>query len=417
MSNRWRPVLERDVRQSALDTVASIARELRHARVRDSTLAMGQSGIALLFAYLGQHHEGADEEFGLRLSGQAAHAVAHRRMSASFYSGFTGVGWATIHSKKLLNLDGPYPNREIDRALGLHLRRSPWRGEYDLVSGLTGLGVYALEALPNSGAVTLLKRIVAHLDKSAERSGESFTWLSRPDLPSADWRNSYPNGCYNLGLAHGVPGVIALLGRICATSENSLRATRTTAAKLLNGAMRWLLAQRSGGPNQSVFPILIGATGEAPAEAPRIGWCYGDLGIAAAVFLAARCVGHTVWTREALRWARQTADPSRRQRGVHDAGLCHGAAGIAHLFNRFYQATGEKCFRDSARDLFRRTLEMRRPGPAMAGFPARFYKPKIGNYWSPQPGLLYGATGVALALLSAATAAEPVWDRILLISN
>jgi hypothetical protein len=33
-----------------------------------------------------------------------------------------------------------------------------------------------------------------------------------------------------------------------------------------------------------------------------------------------------------------------------------------------------------------------------------------------QPGLLEGAPGVALALLAAATGAEPTWDRLFLLS-
>ena len=40
-----------------------------------------------------------------------------------------------------------------------------------------------------------------------------------------------------------------------------------------------------------------------------------------------------------------------------------------------------------------------------------------GEYeWLDDPGLLTGATGVGLALLAAATAIEPAWDRILLVS-
>jgi hypothetical protein len=60
---------------------------------------------------------------------------------------------------------------------------------------------------------------------------------------------------------------------------------------------------------------------------------------------------------------------------------------------------------------------MRRPRYDVAGFPARLYKPSTGLYWSPEAGVLEGAAGVGLALLSAATSVEPAWDRIMLIST
>jgi hypothetical protein len=36
--------------------------------------------------------------------------------------------------------------------------------------------------------------------------------------------------------------------------------------------------------------------------------------------------------------------------------------------------------------------------------------------WTTDAGLLGGATGIALALLAAATNVEPEWDRVLLLS-
>jgi lantibiotic biosynthesis protein len=85
---------------------------------------------------------------------------------------------------------------------------------------------------------------------------------------------------------------------------------------------------------------------------------------------------------------------------VNEPGLCHGAAGLMHIFNRIYQATGQSVFRDAALRWLDDTL-------ALCDFPA-------GNRWQESCGLLNGAAGIALALLAVVGDREPRWDRILL---
>ena len=97
--------------------------------------------------------------------------------------------------------------------------------------------------------------------------------------------------------------------------------------------------------------------------------------------------------------------------------VCHGAAGLAHLWNRFYQASGDPRFLDAARGWFERTLAMRRPGEGIAGFTARRLRaPGVDGAMDEQaaPELLDGALGGALALLAGLGGDEPGWDRLLL---
>ncbi len=78
-----------------------------------------------------------------------------------------------------------------------------------------------------------------------------------------------------------------------------------------------------------------------------------------------------------------------------DAGLCHGAAGLGHLYNRLYQATGEVAFARASHAWLKRTIAMRRPGLGIAGYV--HWHPGSGR-WRNDPGLLTGAAGVGLAL-------------------
>jgi hypothetical protein len=375
------------------------------ATVEEPSLAGGSAGRAVLHGYLARARHGRGHaDAADRCLGDALAAVAVDPTIASLYSGLTGVGWALAHLRdRLPGLDGADDLTEIDNVLLNHLERSPWTEDYDLINGLVGFGVYALERLPRPAAVAGLERVVDHLAATAEHRPEGVTWWTNPAWLPAETRAQFPRGYCNLGLAHGVPGVIALLGQTCAAGVAVARAH-----PLLEGAVRWLLAQQEPGG----FPHWVGPKlADRPA---RLAWCYGDPGVAVALLGAARCVGQPAWEQEARAIARRAAERPPEQAGVVDAGLCHGAAGLGHLFNRLHQATGEPPLAEAARFWFRRTLELRQPGRGIAGFAAYMPEQDGQERWVADPGLLTGAGGVALALVAATTDIEPAWDQMLL---
>ena len=117
------------------------------------------------------------------------------------------------------------------------------------------------------------------------------------------------------------------------------------------------------------------------------------------------------WTQDALAIACQGASRLDGRYGVVDAGICHGAAGLGHLYNRLFQATGHDVFRATARAWFERTLAMRQPDAGIAGFLTLIGLP---DSWGADSSFLTGVNGIALALLAAATPCVPAWDgRIL----
>ncbi len=114
-------------------------------------------------------------------------------MSPSLYGGFTGIAWAVAHLEgRLLDSDGDDPNEAIDEALKVHLSVSPWRDDYDLISGLVGFGVYTMERLPRRPALECLKLVIDRLDETAQRNVQGVTWLTVPELLPAHQREEYP---------------------------------------------------------------------------------------------------------------------------------------------------------------------------------------------------------------------------------
>jgi hypothetical protein len=420
----WRPLLTGDLAARALQAVDEIAAALDSsdpsgspaavaAEARGASLAGGTAGQALLHAYL-HLHSGDDRQAdrAADLLETAAEALSSTVMAPGLYSGFTGVAWTVEHLQGRLFEADPDddPNLEIDEALLAFLDSSSEPDEYDLIVGFTGIGVYGRERLPRPTGAAVLEKVIARLAAQAETGAEGTTWFTTPArLP--EWqREIHPDGLYNLGVAHGMPAVVALLAVAGAAGVAAERAR-----PLLDGAVSWLLSHRLPPGTGSCFSSSF-YPGDEPTPS-RLAWCYGDPGIAATLLLAAQATGEQAWESEALAIAHSTVQRAETTAGIRDPGVCHGAAGLAHLYNRLWQSTGEEAFAGAARFWFERTLELRVPDEPVAGFRAwRIGEPGGTGHWEPEAGFLEGATGIGLALLAAASTVEPEWDRILLLS-
>ena len=379
-----------------------------NSSARDPFLAGGKAGEALFWSYLDRStgRETAAER-AVDCLEAAAGELAEQASAASLYSGFSGIGWAIEHLRgSLLDNAAEDLNQDIDEALLLHLDHRPWTGGYDLVGGLAGLGVYALERLPSPTARDCLQRVIEHLAELAVELPGGLAWFTPCRLLHVSEAPKYPKGYYNLGLAHGVPGVIAILAAACRAGVAVV-----TARPMLEGAVSWLLSMRL---DEGWFPGLV-----VPDERPvasRLAWCYGNPGIAVALLAAARSVGNRHWEGEALEMARNAARWPVETSGVRDAGLCHGSAGLGHLFNRIYQATGDEVCGEAARVWLLCALESMCPNDWPIGFPSWELVADAELELREHAGILTGVSGVGLALLASTFSVAPDWDRFLLAS-
>lgn len=423
---QWQPLLTGALRDRAVTTVQTIAEALNtpaqttlpaglaadiHGAAAAASLSNGAAGLALFFNYLGEAQgEAVTQQQALHWLEQAMEGVAASPMGPALHGGFTGVGWSVAHLTHRLFAPGDDdPNATFDDFLCGYVQQSPWHSDYDLISGLVGFGVYALERLPNSSAVTCLEQIVARLEELAIANDQGISWLTPPHLLPAWQRRHCPAGYYNLGLAHGIPGIIAFLGNVYDADI-----VRSSTRRLLTGAVHWLLAQQMETETGLNFPNWVAPGYEA--QAARQAWCYGEPGIAAALLRAAHALQEPQWAGTALTIARRSASRPPTRTGVLDACLCHGAAGLGHLYNRLYQVTGDNVIGDAARYWLETALDLRQPGQGVAGYLTWEPEEEGADPWVAHTGVLTGAAGVGLALLAATTAIEPSWDRTLLLA-
>jgi hypothetical protein len=352
---------------------------------------------------------------GARISNQKIAALLARTMeqasqdpgSPTLFGGFLGLGFA-VECLRALGQRGLRGSGQLDRFLLRSLSVPlPPESEFDLINGVVGAGVYLLARLPRITARRALEQLVRRLEERAEPSGRGLAWRTPPKAPR---RGQIPGRVFDLGLAHGIAGIVALLAKL-RVHGISPRRTHT----LLRGGVNWLFDQRLDRHNLQ-FPAF--AAERTEPKPTRAAWCYGDPGVSIAVFSAARALGDRKAAAEALDIARKVAGLSLKQSGTRDACLCHGSAGMAQIFNRLYQATGDEAMREAASAWLVRALESRRAPGGAAGFlfwgspqPASDLP---GDFWADRT-LLTGSLGVGLALASACSEAPPVWDRMLLL--
>ncbi|HSS75406.1 MAG TPA: lanthionine synthetase LanC family protein [Thermoanaerobaculia bacterium] len=387
----WVPLLAGESAARTLSVVEAIARDLSELPgAPGPSLVRGEVDLALFFAYveraLGRAEDG--ERAGHHLERAVDQLAVQAVPAANLFGGFAGVAWVTEHlAAGELTAEDEDPNAEIDEALLSILRRSPWREEFDLVGGLVGWGVYALERLPRPSAAAMLPLVIARLAERAEPGARGIVWHH----PQA------PGGEADPGMAHGAAGVIALLVRIFQEGEPAPQV-----APLLAAAVDGVLAREDEDPGQG-----------------DVAWCAGNAGLSAALLAAARALDRDDWERTARRFA---AAAAARYAGISegegfDPALCHGTAGLSHLFHRLYQATGDPALQAAAHRWLERTLARRRPGEGIGGYLCRTRLADGRSGWAADPGFLGGAAGIGLALLAAASPLDPAWDRLLLLSG
>lgn len=410
----WRPLATGDLARELRDTVDAIASALRdHAATGDVTLSHGDPGIALFFLYRAlAFDDDGDRELAIDLVERVLDRLALAAMRPELFGGWFGTGWVVEHVARLAGIEADAG--ELCTAARSVIAHGAWRGHYGLATGLIGAGVYAREC-GEAGRGALVDTL-GELAELAEYHPDAVAWYTPAEqlaeLPIV--LEMAPDGCYDLSLAHGIPGAIAFLA-------HATRAGLYT-RPLLGPAVRWLLAHALPPGAASTFSRWwFPGPG---VKFARNAWCIGDPGVATALLLASEALGDATLRAHAIAVGQRAAaravdDPTGR---VVDAGLCHGAAGLAHVFNRLYQRTGDLAFAEASRRWLARVLAMR--GIQASAGAGRFagFRALITPRWDAppelrdEPGLLAGAAGIGLALLAAISDVEPSWDRLLLLS-
>lgn len=350
----------------------------------------------------------ADLEFG-RTLGEPSPAAPRRSLAVAvdllrtaravppwLYGGAAQAGWTMVQLAHAAGVQvrGLAP---LDEIIGQWIAHYPVDCDVDLPRGLLGLGVYAL-VHPDSGVRERLSSGVLDVAEArVEYDGDGmFVRLAASAPRQADGSA----GCAVVGVAHGCAGLVSYLASV-AGGHLSCSAR---AQSLLAAVVRWLLRQRD--PVSGDAPPRWRDSGYAPS---RVTWCHGDPGIALALAVAAEVTGSVAIRTAGAERASVAVARAPEEAGVIDACLCHGAAGLTWFGRRVLDAGTMAADRKQTEQFTahwsRYVIEQRRAGPL------QYY---CGPGTNRNSSFLEGDTGVALALLQAATGTRPSWEQLLL---
>ena len=320
----------------------------------------------------------------------------------SYSGGYAGILYLFhfLQEKKFISLDFSDFEENIENYLITHARNCMHVNDYDYLHGSLGVALYFLKKNPNH---PFLHEFIEFVYHKAEKDFLNHIFK---------WKTPYGKDRvydYYLSLSHGMTSMALFLCRF--VQSESLSASNDCLT-MLEGCMNYILLQEIDYMQYGSFFSNTGLESNHPHVPSRVAWCFGDLGIAWALWQSGIAVKNRQWQDKAIAIMKHaTQRVNREQTMVADCGLCHGSAGIAMVFRRFYLETREPIFHDAWRHWNVFTLNFQRFDDGSAGF-----KTYESGKWKNDISLLTGISGIGLSLLSFLRDDLQEWDELFLLS-
>jgi len=176
-------------------------------------------------------------------------------------------------------------------------------------------------------------------------------------------------------------------------------------------AAHWLESHRIPDRWGGSWPAAVAVGNSGMMTPAPVGWCYGNPGIARALWLAGAALDDSSLREAGVEALRAVFRRPVSRRGISSPTFCHGVAGLLHITMRFANDTSAPEFSEAASTVLDELL-MSFSEETVFGYRAYDAEARLVD----SAGLLDGAAGIALVLLAVTSNAEPTWDRIFLLS-
>lgn len=363
---------------------------------REVSLASGLAGEALFLGELSRftnplsrYSDGAVA----RLRAIAAEMRGREFLRPGLFSGVTGVAWVSQYLKRVLDTENLFDESSFDDIYEyiFHYLSRDVEYEYDLINGLAGIGLWALSIDSDCWRTRISDRVVSLLRHSAIMDADGLAWKT-PKIRQDEWWQSQgkKEPEYNLGIAHGIPGVIGFLAECtkCGVRPDEC-------SQMIEDSVNWLLGRTLDNDNASVFPYFAGSS--APG---RLAWCYGDPGVALVLCKAACLLNSEKVSSMANYVALKAATRFRSESGVVDGSVCHGSAGLAIIFHRLFESLENPVLARASSGWLEHLISSRIEDDGIDGY---LKWNGIERVYESSPSLLTGGSGIGLVLLSMST--------------
>lgn len=392
-------------------------------------LANGDAGVAMMYGYLGNcfPDQGWDTLAQAYLR-RAAAATQHAQLAfPGLFAGTAGMAAAI----STLNNNGQRYRKILDRlhtGLCTQVLQRNWQrtfvqreqngvadSDYDVVSGASGVLAYlvSIEA-PNDLVLSAVAALLRYLLWLAE-PGQPYSlerWYVPPALLATDrHREQYPQGSFNCGLAHGIPGPLAALA-LTWLSGYRYPGLSEAIAYLSEWLLEHGLTDDWGINWPAAVPFEASASPEKwrEVEPTRGAWCYGSPGVTRSLALAGQALEDKHISQIALEAIEAVLRRPPEKLFLPSPTLCHGTAGLLQICLHFANESQSLLVKEHITLLTEHILDAFDPAATFSFYDRDEEQPLD------QPAWLTGSAGTAMTLLSAATTTFPIWDRALAIA-
>lgn len=335
--------------------------------------------------------------------------IANENFIYTYCDGLAGVGFMFeyLNKKGIIENDTNVLLEEFDTALKKMLRIYMHTGEYDFLHGGIGIALYFIKRTSiNPGLISVLESFIKDLLKlSINDGGNYLKWSSIIDYKTKKTG-------YNISLSHGMANIVCMMLKMYDVNELDKKKIDI----IINGSINYILSQQIDKDKYGCYFPTFSLESNENISLSRLGWCYGDLTIATTLFQVGQLYNNQILINKSIEILSFTAEKRKsiKRNMVMDAGLCHGTAGIGHIFYRMWWNTHLPEFKTAADYWFQETLKMASFSDGLAGYKA--WKTTEYGGWVNEYGLLEGVCGIGLAMLSYYYEINPEWDECLLLS-
>ena len=322
----------------------------------------------------------------------------------TFCSGLSGILYVVefLREQHFIDIDIDDADNDLNHYLIHSMDRFMDNRYYDFMHGALGIGLYFMK---QGKEIKPVLKLIDFLYDTAEKDPQKkiFKWKSITNMDEGTVG-------YNIALSHGISSIVLFLARVITN-----RIEHDKLHDLLEGAVNYLLSQEIDvNLYGSYFPPQSLENENSFIGKSRLGWCYGDLGVAYSIWYAGKTLGNKGWSDKGMNiLINSTERKEVIDNYVFDAGLCHGSAGIAMVYNRLFLETNSTLFLNAYYYWLELTLMFSTFIDGLAG-----YKTFQGSDKESERdyNLLTGVSGIGLMFVSYLLNNKQKWDELFLLS-
>lgn len=386
-------------------------------RFDELSLSEGIPSLCILYGELNEQYpeDGWDikgHEY-IKKIGQLLEENPHSMLS--MFSGMSGIGLAAVCLSKngtryiqFINTINEIIKEGLEEHLNyLKSKFSVDVYDYDAISGISGVLNYCMLFKDEMNKeINLILQYIVELCEDKEIMGMMLPgwYIKAENQFSKQERKIYKEGCFNLGLSHGVP---SLLVNLCNAEKLNIRVKGQY--EMIDKISKFLFDFKVDGEEGYGWDYSISLNDYKNrirnSQNARDAWCYGTPGVAYSLFLAGQILNNKEYMNYAIE-AMKIA--GRRLKGAVSPTFCHGYSGIAYISNKFYELTNINEFKNIAVELSDKIISLYNEENIFNFVDIVYENGKTRCCDS--TGLLEGAAGIILTLLAIEKGRKTPWD-------